>query len=67
MFAIASLSFFRMACTQPTHKQGREVQQRLVAQRQKAAARAFAAKTTRNVSKARGKKAKATASALAEW
>jgi hypothetical protein len=47
--------------------QGREVQQRLVAQRQRAAARAFAAKTTRNVSKARGKKAKATASALAEW
>lgn len=47
--------------------QGREVQQRLVAQRQKAAARAFAAKATRNVSKARGKKAKATAAALAEW
>lgn len=47
--------------------QGREVQQRLVAQRQKSAARAFAAKTTRNVSKARGKKAKDTKSALAEW
>lgn len=43
------------------------MQQRLVAQRQKAAARAFAAKATRNVSKARGKKAKATAAALAEW
>jgi hypothetical protein len=47
--------------------QGREVQQRLVAQRQKAAARAFAAKTSRNVTKARGKKAKETAAAIAEW
>ncbi|KAF8073207.1 rio2 [Scenedesmus sp. PABB004] len=46
---------------------GREVQQRLVAQRQRAAARAAAVKASRNVSKAKGKKAKKTAAAMADW
>ena len=39
----------------------------MVAQRQKAAGRAVAAKATRNVSKAKGKKAKKTAAAMADW
>lgn len=39
----------------------------MVAQRQKAAARVVAAKATRNVSKSKGKKARATASALSDW
>lgn len=43
------------------------MQARLVAQRQKAVARAAAARITRNVSKARGKKAKAAAAAISEW
>jgi hypothetical protein len=47
--------------------QGREVQLRLVQQRQKAAARAINAKASRNVSKAKGKKAKKTAAAMADW
>jgi hypothetical protein len=47
--------------------QGREVQLRLVQQRQKAAARAVNAKASRNVSKAKGKKARKTAAAMADW
>jgi hypothetical protein len=47
--------------------QGREVQQRLVQQRQKAAARAVNAKASRNVSKSKGKKARKTAAAMADW
>ena len=47
--------------------QGREVQQRLVAQRQRAVAKASMARATRNVSKARGKHAKKAAAALSEW
>jgi hypothetical protein len=47
--------------------QSREVQQRIVAQRQRAAAAVRAAKAGKNVSKARGKKAQQTAAALREW
>ncbi|WIA29736.1 hypothetical protein OEZ86_012214 [Tetradesmus obliquus] len=46
---------------------GREVQQRLVQQRQKAAARAVNLKASRNVSKAKDKKARKTAAAMADW
>ncbi|KAF6256260.1 Serine/threonine-protein kinase RIO2 [Scenedesmus sp. NREL 46B-D3] len=46
---------------------GREVQLRLVQQRQKAEARAVNVKASRNVSKAKGKKARKTAAAMADW
>lgn len=46
---------------------GREVQQRLVQQRQKAAARAVNLKASRNVSKAKDKKSRKTAAAMADW
>jgi hypothetical protein len=47
--------------------QGREVQQRIVAQRQRATAKAGAAKSSRNVTKARGRKDKEAKAAIAEW